>query len=106
MLALLVKFSRRVDFRHRLWRRRSGAARGGDTAIVFYERMTKALAHKGLRRAAEQTPLEFAAAINVPEAWQVTHAYNRVRYGTQSLSPVEAEDIEAWLRRLEEGSRV
>jgi hypothetical protein len=63
--------------------------------------MTKTLYARGLKRPAGETPLEFAEASGIPEALKITRAYNRVRFGEQNLSTVEAEQIEAWLRRME-----
>jgi transglutaminase-like putative cysteine protease len=74
----------------------------GRSIIEFYERLTRVLAARGLRRAPEQTPLEFAATTNLNEALLITRAYNRVRYGEQNLSPTETAEIEKWLQRMEE----
>ena len=74
---------------------------GGHTVVAFYGRMMNALEGRGLRRAADQTPLEFAATTKMPEALLVTNAYNRVRYGAQELTPSETAEIDAWLRHLE-----
>ncbi len=81
----------------RFWQREGRTA----SAVEFYERMTKALAARGLRRAESETPLEFAATVGVAEALQITNAYNRVRYGEHSLSPNEIAEIENWLSRME-----
>lgn len=74
----------------------------GRSIIEFYERLTKVLAVRGLRRAPEETPLEFAAATGLDEALLITRAYNRVRYGEHDLSSAEAAEIEEWLKRMEE----
>jgi transglutaminase-like putative cysteine protease len=71
------------------------------TIVEFYERMQKVLASKGFTRAAHQTPLEFAFALNMPEAVRITEKYNRVRFGEKSLSIDEAQEIENWLENLE-----
>jgi hypothetical protein len=63
--------------------------------------MTKALAKRGFRRTASQTPLEFAGALAMPEALRITEAYNRVRFGEQEISINEAGEIESWLRQME-----
>jgi len=74
-----------------------------ETSIVeFYERMQKVLASKGFTRAAHQTPLEFAFALNMPEAVRITEKYNRVRFGEKNLSNDEVREIENWLGTLEE----
>lgn len=73
-----------------------------ETAIVeFYERMQKVLARRGFTRAAHQTPLEFAFALNMPEAISITEKYNRVRFGEKNLSKDETIEIESWLENLE-----
>lgn len=72
-----------------------------DKSIVeFYERMQKVLAGKGFVRESHQTPLEFAFALNMPEAVSITEKYNRVRFGEKDLSTDEAEEIENWLTKL------
>ncbi|MGI8469255.1 MAG: transglutaminaseTgpA domain-containing protein [Pyrinomonadaceae bacterium] len=74
-----------------------------ETSIVeFYERMQKILARRGFRREPHQTPLEFAFALEMPEAVKITERYNRVRFGEKNLSKTEAEEIENWLESLEE----
>jgi hypothetical protein len=72
-----------------------------DSIIEFYERMQKILALKGFERAAHQTPLEFASALNMPEAVKVTEKYNGVRFGEKNLSKDEVGQIESWLKNLE-----
>ena len=71
------------------------------TIIEFYERMQKVLAGKGFIRDAHQTPLEFAFALNMPEAVRITEKYNRVRFGEKSLSREEAQEIENWLKSID-----
>ena len=92
-----------------LWLRRRGLAgrrskRGGEEAaravVEFYERMTAALAGRGIKRRADQTPLEFAETVGTPEVLAVTRAYNRVRYGAQALTRAEAEEVERHLQRI------
>ncbi len=79
------------------------ARRKNETTIVeFYEKMQKILAGKGFTRAAHQTPLEFAFALDMPEAVKITEKYNRVRFGEKKLSKDEANEIEHWLKRLAE----
>ena len=63
--------------------------------------MQNILAKQGFKRESHQTPLEFAFALNMPEAVKVTEKYNRVRFGEKSLSKDEASDIENWLQSLE-----
>ena len=95
-----------------LWLRRRGflgfargtkEARAADAAVVkFYERMTEALAGRGLRRRADETPLEFAESVGSPEVLKITGAYNRVRFGAQQLTSAEAAEVERSLRSVEE----
>ena len=73
------------------------------TIIEFYERMQTVLASRGYVRAAHQTPLEFAFALEIPEVVNLTEKYNRVRFGEKNLSKSEAEEIETWLKNLEAG---
>ncbi|HEY0047654.1 MAG TPA: DUF3488 and transglutaminase-like domain-containing protein [Pyrinomonadaceae bacterium] len=72
-----------------------------DSIVEFYERMQNVLARKGFERATHQTPLEFAFALNMPEAVKITEKYNRVRFGEKNLSRDEAQQIESWLKNLE-----
>ena len=74
-----------------------------DTIIIdFYERMQRTLTDRGVIRKPYQTPLEFAYALNIPEAIKVTEKYNRVRFGEKNLSKDEFNEIENWLKNLEE----
>ena len=95
----LIKGARRLRFK----RRRTELQTSGTphSAVVFYERMSKALAARGLERAPAQTPLEFATTTGLPETLLVTRAYNRVRFGAHDLSPVDAKRVETWLQSLE-----
>ncbi|HEX8136095.1 MAG TPA: DUF3488 and transglutaminase-like domain-containing protein [Pyrinomonadaceae bacterium] len=99
LLGLLVSRAKRLGLWRGLlfWRRQ----REGRSVIEFYERMTAALAARGLERASDETPLEFATSTGMTEALRITRAYNRVRYGEQHLSAREAAEIEEWLSRLE-----
>jgi len=67
--------------------------------------MQKVLASKCFTRAAHQTPLEFAFALNIPEAVCITEKYNRVRFSEKS-SGEEAREIENWLNVLAENLNV
>lgn len=96
---LLIKRIRRLGF-WRIFKRRQ--VEGQPASVVeFYERMTKALATRGLQRAAGETPLEFATALGMPEALDITRAYNRVRFGDEKLSTMEATQIDEWLKGME-----
>jgi hypothetical protein len=106
VLIFLTRRIRRLGFRRgfKLWPNTESAA--GPRVISFYDRMTKALESRGLRRAIDQTPLEFATAIGIPEALMITRAYHRVRYGDEQLSPNEDREIEEYLQRMEVESNV
>ncbi|HEX5708269.1 MAG TPA: DUF3488 and transglutaminase-like domain-containing protein, partial [Pyrinomonadaceae bacterium] len=82
-------------------RERVDGGRAAVSAVVFYERMTRALAARGHARAPDQTPLEFASALGSREALVITDAYNRVRYGALALTPSETADIEKYLSQME-----
>ena len=103
MLPLLLFAATRV--RRFGWRRALLAAAEPSTekrsVVVFYERMMQLLEQRGFQRDAYLTPLEFAGAINLNAAMEVTRAYNRVRFGGQELSSRELSDIERSLKELE-----
>ena len=69
--------------------------------VEFYDRMQKILAGKGWVREPHQTPLEFAYAVGMPEAINVTEKYNRVRFGDKYLTLTESDEIDEWLKELE-----
>jgi hypothetical protein len=106
-LVVLVLLGWRV--RHLGWRRGLKVWHVGselDTSRVdFYERLIKLLEKQGLRRASSQTPLEFAASVDLSEARAITNAYNRVRYGEEQLSASERKQIESLLFQLERSRR-
>ena len=83
-----------------IWLKRKNEA----TIVEFYERMQTVLASKGFHREAHQTPLEFAFALKMPEAVRITEKYNHVRFGEKNLSNDEANEIENWLKILENKS--
>ncbi len=72
--------------------------------VEFYDRMQIVLAEKGLIRQPHQTPMEFALAVDMPEAVNITEKYNRVRFGEKSLSSDEQKTIEIWLTGLKDDS--
>lgn len=102
-LIALVWLARRVR-RLGFWRglRLRRREREGRSVVEFYQRLTKVLAARGLRRTPDQTPLEFASTTGLNEALKITRAYNRVRYGDVRLSPAETAEIEEWLKGMEE----
>jgi protein-glutamine gamma-glutamyltransferase len=87
------------------WRRGLKVWQGGEeseaTRVEFYERLLKALEKQGIKRELYETPLEFASAIGVNEARDITNAYNRVRFGEEKLSEAERTQIEGLLTRIE-----
>ncbi|MEJ7578226.1 MAG: DUF3488 and transglutaminase-like domain-containing protein [Pyrinomonadaceae bacterium] len=99
ILMLLILRKRGVTLRR--VKKQGTTADVNSSGVAFYRRMTDALARRGLRRPAGQTPLEFAESINNSEALIVTRFYHRVRYGAQDLSRAEQAEIENCLRKLE-----
>ena len=103
LVLLLVLLLRRV--RHFGWRRAFRSTRGPETQgmskVEFYERLTRLLATRGLKRADHQTPLEFAERLGWQEVIPLTQAYNQVRYGAAKLSATELKRIEILLSGLE-----
>ncbi len=81
----------------RVWRSEEERA----SVVKFYERMTRLLTERGLRRGKDETPLEFAVSTGIADVMRITRAYNRVRYGSQNLSAAEMAEIEQCLIRLE-----
>jgi protein-glutamine gamma-glutamyltransferase len=73
--------------------------------VEFYARMITALKEKGFERRPYQTPLEFASSLAIPEAMQLTVAYNDVRFGQRDLNRDERTKIESWLNKLESKER-
>jgi protein-glutamine gamma-glutamyltransferase len=99
---MLLLVARRRGFRLRAaLKSLRGAGGRGQSTVAFYERMTRALAARGLRRPPDQTPLEFAGTLDAPEALLLTRAYNRVRFGARPLAPEEAARVEEWLQKIE-----
>lgn len=99
---VLVSVRRR---KHKRPKRGADAASSSATevlAVGFYRRMIESLKARGIERATDQTPMEFAASTGMPETVKITRAYHRVRYGAQLLPPDEAAEIEQMLRRIEQ----
>ncbi len=69
--------------------------------VDFYERLIVLLEKRGAKREPHQTPVEFASALGMNEASEITNAYNRVRYGAEKLSASERKHIEELLSVLE-----
>lgn len=100
LTALLVWRIRHFGWRRglRVWR--AGTA-SESSRVDFYERLSAALEKQGLKRESHQTPLEFASALGMTEARAITNAYNRVRFGSEKLSPAERKRIEQLLFQIE-----
>lgn len=69
--------------------------------VEFYERLIALLEKRGIRREPHQTPLEFAGTVGIPDAIQITKAYNRLRFGIEELSASELREIDRTLARFE-----
>ncbi|MFN2500033.1 MAG: DUF3488 and DUF4129 domain-containing transglutaminase family protein [Pyrinomonadaceae bacterium] len=69
--------------------------------VEFYERLLALLEKRGIRREPHQTPLEFAGTVGIPDAIQITKAYNRLRFGIEELSASELREIDRTLARFE-----
>ena len=82
----------------RIWKRLYSGPRA--SIVEFYDRMVAVLAENGFTREPYQTPLEFAYAVDLPEAVKITEKYNRVRFGEKDLSADEVSEIDSWLSRL------
>ncbi|MFN2579001.1 MAG: DUF3488 and DUF4129 domain-containing transglutaminase family protein [Pyrinomonadaceae bacterium] len=74
-----------------------------NTRIDFYEQLLRVLEKQGVKRELYQTPLEFAAVVGSNETEFITSAYNRVRFGMQSLDSADTRALEEALARLERG---
>jgi protein-glutamine gamma-glutamyltransferase len=101
LLLVLIRRARKLGWRRALSLGRKATAE--NSSVEFYERLTKLLADRGLKRAPDQTPLEFATVVNLREAHIITRAYHRVRYGAEKLSAAEMNRIEDLLRQLQTG---
>ena len=104
MIVALAWRIRRQGWRRGLKVWRATSEREG-SRVDFYERLIALLEKLGAKRPPHQTPLEFAAALGMSEAWTITQAYNRVRYGEEKLSASERTQIEGLLSTLEQSQR-
>jgi hypothetical protein len=101
LLVVLVVFGKRILRWTRTGRVRSEVEGRTYSRVQFYERLVSLLEQRGLERDQHLTPLEFANTLNSSEAMLITRAYNRVRYGSERLSPKERKEIEQALSVLE-----
>ena len=104
-IVLIVLFLGKRSFRWiaglSIWNKFRASRNGGRHSIVeFYERMLTILEQRGIKKESFQTPLEFAAASNVPEAVVITNKYNRVRFGNKEVSTEEAREIDQLLQTM------
>ena len=95
----LIRF-KRVGWRS--WRIAKRPEDSDRSAIDFYERLTKILAERGVKRTPDQTPLEFAASAQWSGAVMITAAYNRVRFGAERLAASELRQIDDLLNKAEQ----
>lgn len=107
LVLTLIFFLVRKIIRLEFWKRlRSRILEGrSKSAVEFYERMQRVLANRGLVRSPDETPLEFAFAVGIPDVVAITERYNRVRFGAADLSPAEANEVEELLRKMESTQR-
>jgi protein-glutamine gamma-glutamyltransferase len=107
-LAITVFFlAKRIRIINYLQKKNAPAAKDDrQIAISFYQRLMRLLESRGLVRSVGQTPLEFAAAADIPDAIFITRAYHQVRYGARDLTADEKKEIEDRLRRMEIGQQV
>jgi len=107
LLILLLKALYRKVINSAIWARiwKGVLAKPHASIVEFYARMVALLAEKGFTREPYQTPLEFAYAVDMPEAVKITEKYNRVRFGDQDLSADEASEIDSWLSRLRDNEK-
>jgi len=97
-LILLIWFWRKVR-RLGIWSRlvQRFSTPSKSSMVEFYGRMLDLLAEKGMVRAPDQTPMEFAHAVAIPEVVGITEKYNSVRFGKKDLTLPERQEIENWL---------
>jgi hypothetical protein len=104
VVVLIIFFARRIRRLGwvgalRVW---TNSAADESSKVEFYEALLRLLEKRGFKREAFQTPLEFAAAVPLPEALLVTRVYNRVRFGGRSATAEELAAINSAMRRLGE----
>ena len=104
VFVLLARRIRQLGWRRGLTLWRTGFESEGSN-VDFYERLIALLEKQGLKRESYQTPLEFAAALELNEARAITNAYNRVRFGAEKLSVTERKQIDLLLSQIERSRR-
>ena len=106
LMAIVTLVWRLKQFGWRGLRASSGSMDSQHSAVEFYERLTRVLAARGIKRTPDQTPMEFAADVGLIEALTITETYNRVRFGAEKLSAAEVRNIEELLAKAEQESRL
>ena len=105
-LLMFVWLGRKI-VKLKVWARLTDRFRGngGRTQVDFYAEMLRVLSKRGHVRRPDQTPLEFAFTVGIPNAAVLTEKYNRVRFGEKDLSPDEVREVENLLRSLRDEKR-
>jgi transglutaminase-like putative cysteine protease len=98
LLLGLGEWGRRAHRRARLARRLRTDP--GGIALLFYQQMLEKLQRHGYRRALNQTPLEFAAQVDLPQVALLTALYQKTRFGHHVLTLGEVAQVESMLREL------
>ncbi|MEO6726734.1 MAG: DUF3488 and transglutaminase-like domain-containing protein [Blastocatellia bacterium] len=86
------------------WRRRA-KQEPAESAVKFYQEMLRSLERVGHKRDPHQTPQEFAIQLALPPVSEITRLYQRTRFGDESLSEMEAAQVESLLRELKQKTR-
>ncbi|MEW6735175.1 MAG: DUF3488 and transglutaminase-like domain-containing protein [Acidobacteriota bacterium] len=79
------------------WRARTNPQQ---SAVIFYNEMLALLAHWGIFKLPNQTPLEFAQEKNLAEVRLITDYYNLVRYRGSELGEEQREEVAEVLSKL------
>ncbi|MFL6277490.1 MAG: DUF3488 and DUF4129 domain-containing transglutaminase family protein [Blastocatellia bacterium] len=80
--------------------RRRARGDGRECAVMFYEQMLAIANRAGLRKPADQTPMEFATSSGSPAIHEITRLYNRVRFGGAALDETESRRVSELLGEL------
>jgi hypothetical protein len=110
MIALLFSLRGRAMIGYLVARWSLRARRGGNLtaslAALEYNEMLRLLERRGWKKAAAQTPLEFAAAIPAPDlispVAQLTEIYQSSRFGSH---PARIEQMSSLLRLIRDSLR-
>jgi hypothetical protein len=110
LIALLFSLRGRAMIGYAVARWRLRARRGGNLtaslAALEYNEMLRLLEHRGWKKAASQTPLEFAAAIPAPDlidpVAQLTELYQAARFGNHAA---RIEQMSGLLRLIRDSLR-